>query len=126
MKRIAMILFAVIWLLPVSAVLGQTTWEKYPGNPILEPGLPGSWDEMTLVSCVIFEDNYYKMWYIGYDGSTVRIGFASSPDGIRWTRADSVNPVLDVGPAGSFDDEGVTFSLGHSRWRYLQDVVLGL
>jgi predicted GH43/DUF377 family glycosyl hydrolase len=108
MRRSAMVLFAVIWLLPISAALTQTTWEKYPGNPILEPGPPGSWDEMALASCVIIDDNIYKMWYIGYDGATCRIGYAISPNGIEWTRADSVNPVLSVGPAGSFDDQGVT------------------
>jgi predicted GH43/DUF377 family glycosyl hydrolase len=103
MRRIAIIL-----LLLVSGASAQTTWEKYTGNPTLEPGPPGSWDEMSIASCVLYEDGGYKMWYIGYDGSTVRIGYASSLDGIDWTKADNVNPILDVGSPGSFDDEGVT------------------
>ena len=32
-----------------------------------------------------------------------RIGHATSPDGITWTK-DTNNPVLDVGPDGNWDD----------------------
>ena len=46
------------------------------------------------------------MWYSGLKIDTLRIGHAISPDGITWTK-DPNNPVIDVGPAGAWDDPGV-------------------
>jgi len=49
------------------------------------------------------------MWYTGYDSSGVaRIGYATSPDGVTWTKYGS-NPVLDVGASGSWEDEDVSW-----------------
>ncbi|HRN69774.1 MAG TPA: C39 family peptidase [Candidatus Woesebacteria bacterium] len=42
---------------------------------------------------VLFQNNQYRMWYDGYDGSTFRIGYAYSTDGITWNNLQS--PVLD-------------------------------
>ena len=57
-------------------------------------------------------DTVYHMWYTGGDGiGNERIGHATSPDGINWTK-DPNNPVLDLGPPGSWDDSwvvGVSF-----------------
>ncbi len=46
------------------------------------------------------------MWYSGYDGTFNRIGYATSPDGIAWIKHEG-NPILDIGSAGQWDDEGV-------------------
>jgi hypothetical protein len=53
------------------------------------------------------------MWYVGIDRSasdwhehTPQIGYASSPDGIHWTRAD--DPVLTSGDDGDWDEFGVS------------------
>jgi predicted GH43/DUF377 family glycosyl hydrolase len=83
-------------------------WTKYENNPILNLGSSGTWDD-TRVSTpsVIFEDGVYKMWYAGYDGATYRIGYATSEDGIAWTKYED-NPVLDVGLPNRWDDAGVT------------------
>jgi len=43
------------------------------------------------------------MWYTGNDGADQRIGYATSSDGVDWTK-DANNPVLDLGSAGSWDD----------------------
>jgi hypothetical protein len=43
------------------------------------------------------------MWYSGFDGITTRIGHAYSSNGIAWTK-DTLNPVLEDGPPGSWDD----------------------
>ena len=51
-------------------------------------------------------ESIYKMWYSGDDNSSpprARIGYATSPDGITWTPHPD-NPVIDLGPSGSFDD----------------------
>jgi predicted GH43/DUF377 family glycosyl hydrolase len=37
--------------------------------------------------CVIRDENLYRMWY-AYRGESYRIGYAESPDGIRWERMD--------------------------------------
>ena len=57
-------------------------WDKYPDNPVLDKGASGEWDDINVSSpTVLFEDNKYKMWYSGYDGSYHRIGYATSiPD----------------------------------------------
>jgi uncharacterized repeat protein (TIGR01451 family) len=68
---------------------------KHPGNPVLDVGVPGSWDDTWIWSpTVILDGSSYQMWYSGEDGSGVyQIGLATSPDGITWTRSVS-NPVL--------------------------------
>jgi predicted GH43/DUF377 family glycosyl hydrolase len=47
----------------------------------------------------------YKMWYSGYDGTNSRIGYATSSDGITWTKYEN-NPVLNNGPTGSWNEGG--------------------
>lgn len=49
----------------------------------------------------------YRMWYVGLGEPadsfrTYRIGHATSPDGITWTRRPS--PVMALGPPGSWDE----------------------
>lgn len=83
-------------------------WNKHSSNPVLEPGPDGEWDDAG-VSCpsVIYAGEAYRMWYAGYDGDNLRIGYATSGDGITWSKR-SYNPVLDLGPAGSWDGSGVS------------------
>jgi predicted GH43/DUF377 family glycosyl hydrolase len=83
-------------------------WTKYPQNPVMS-GTPGQWDRGSVNNeWVLYEGGQYKMWYAGQivvDGkiSTNEIGYATSPDGIHWTKyAD--NPVLTPGPSGMWDD----------------------
>ena len=89
------------------------SWTKYSGNPVLDPGTPGSWDGDSISDAsVIKENGQYKMWYSGqtYGATSVddvfKIGYATSPDGIHWTRY-SENPVLTPGSLGSWDDRRV-------------------
>jgi predicted GH43/DUF377 family glycosyl hydrolase len=78
-------------------------WIKNVDNPVLDIGPPGSWDDNRVSSpAVIFKGNIYHMWYTGNDGSNITMGYAISPDGINWTKSNS-NPILSVGPAGSWD-----------------------
>jgi len=105
MKKLSIIIIAVSLLIPVGrATQAQTEWTKYAGNPILEPGPPGSWDvNWLLESFVLVDDTIFHMWYGGQDGSEMRIGYATSPDGLEWTKNED-NPVLDLGVSGSWDD----------------------
>jgi predicted GH43/DUF377 family glycosyl hydrolase len=82
-------------------------WEKYENNPVLITGSAGSWDDYAVISpSVVVEGNTYHMWYSGYDESLIEIGYATSSDGINWTKYEN-NPVLEVGPEGSWDENWV-------------------
>ncbi len=71
------------------------SWSRYSSDPVLATGLAGSWDNFwAYSSTVLFDDGIYKMWYTGSDGFKIKIGYATSPDGISWTK-DPGNPVLD-------------------------------
>jgi predicted GH43/DUF377 family glycosyl hydrolase len=79
------------------------TWTKYGGNPVLSPS--GSWETRGIIGASVISDTgLYKMWYTGFNSSGIgRIGYATSPDGVAWTKYGG-NPVLDIGPAGSWED----------------------
>jgi predicted GH43/DUF377 family glycosyl hydrolase len=94
---------------------------------ILSPSEPWEMEEISPNS-VLIEDGIYKLWYHagGYIRGSRRlghakIGLATSTDGIHWTK-HAGNPVLDIGSAGSFDDEQVAeprvFRLGATYRMY--------
>jgi len=68
-------------------------WEKYPANPVLNTG--GGWDSRYVENPTVIKDGaVYKMWYVGNSGAWSSIGYATSNDGIHWTKS-SDNPVLE-------------------------------
>jgi len=82
------------------------SWTKYAGNPVVVTGTVGSWDESrVLCPDVILDGTTYRMWYTGQDADGFRrIGYATSPDGISWTKSSS-NPVLNRGLSGSWESK---------------------
>ena len=107
-RFIYIISFVCVWLVVSSGLNAQVEWEKYANNPVLDVGAPGSWDDLAVFTpTVLFINGEYKMWYSANDGDRFRVGYATSPDGIAWTKADSINPVFDVGAPGRWDDYGV-------------------
>jgi predicted GH43/DUF377 family glycosyl hydrolase len=81
-------------------------WSRFTAYPMLVPGLPGSWDDHELgMMCVLRANDGYHMWYTGWNQAfDVRIGYATSPDGLTWTKDAANNPVLNPGAPGSWDD----------------------
>jgi predicted GH43/DUF377 family glycosyl hydrolase len=81
-------------------------WTKYAENPVLDVESFGSWDEWAVAECsVIKVGEEYMMWYSGggsYYNISMRIGYATSMDGIQWVKYEG-NPVLNHGPWGSWD-----------------------
>ena len=77
------------------------TWTKR--GTVLSPY--GSQEKGIHYPCVILDGSTYKMWYSGYDGSSFRIFYATSPDGLSWTRQGLA---IDLGPSGALDDYQVT------------------
>jgi len=105
-RNIAIILSIAALMLWTNIGMTQTEWVKYPGNPVLDVGVDGTWDDYGVSHPdVIFDGTKYQMWYAGRtDSSKNRIGYATSIDGIVWEKyAD--NPVLNLGESGAWDDE---------------------
>ena len=73
------------------------TWVKH--GIVLSP--LGSQERQVIYPCVMLDGATYKMWYSGYDDTNYRIFYATSPDGLTWTRQGLV---LDLGAPGSLDD----------------------
>jgi len=77
-------------------------------NPVLESGPSGSWDEVTVYQpSVFFDGTTYHMWFGGHNDINRRIGYATSLNPINWSKANSDNPVLDLGDPGSWEDDYV-------------------
>jgi predicted GH43/DUF377 family glycosyl hydrolase len=64
------------------------TWIKYRGNPILELGAPGMFDETGLGEPAVWSQHgWYWMLYTGRDRKEYRrLGLARSRDGVSWER----------------------------------------
>ena len=62
----------------------------YAQNPVFKAEGPGHWDvKIRERGCVLRDDAGYHLWFTGYDGTRAgrkMLGYARSPDGIRWTR----------------------------------------
>jgi predicted GH43/DUF377 family glycosyl hydrolase len=77
-------------------------------------------DTETAISrpCVVKDQTGYKMWY-SYRGSSYRIGYAESTDGLQWKRKDE-EAGIDVSPVG-WDSEMIeyAFVFDHNGNRYV-------
>jgi predicted GH43/DUF377 family glycosyl hydrolase len=84
---------------------GLLQLRRYSGNPILEPRPQYRWEARSVFNCAVIRSRgLYHMLYRAVDPSLISsIGYAVSPDGIRWLRLDS--PVLS--PQESFEERGV-------------------
>ncbi len=55
------------------------SWSKYAGNPVLQPGPAGTWDNALVgLPEVIIKGKQFWMYYAGNDGSKTQIGLAKS------------------------------------------------
>ncbi len=83
------------------AMIGRATspdgvnWEKH-GEPVLRPGASGDWDDESLWGCSVLKTrDGWEMFYSGSHSGAVQIGYATSDDGIHWTRYDG-NPIFTL------------------------------
>ncbi|HHL40864.1 MAG TPA: hypothetical protein ENJ37_10190 [Deltaproteobacteria bacterium] len=86
-------------------------WTPYEERAVVDTGPRDGWDSFGVAGGSVLRDgDRYMLWYSGHDGVTFRIGLATSTDGVHWTRHPE-NPVLDLGPRGSWDDARVDYPL---------------
>jgi len=80
---------------------------KEPTNPVLAPGVLGSWDDVVVSGFGRqITDGGYEVFYRGNDTTGINaVGYADSPDGISWTKY-SGNPVIQ-GSGATWDAGGV-------------------
>jgi predicted GH43/DUF377 family glycosyl hydrolase len=81
-------------------------WTHHP-TPVLRIGPEGAWDDEDVETPTVVKYNgIYHLWYCArgslnesedaFPENTYRIGHATSPDGIHWTK-DPNNPVIPLG-----------------------------
>jgi predicted GH43/DUF377 family glycosyl hydrolase len=69
--------------------------------------IQGEWESVSVIpSSVESTSSGFQLWYSGFDGSSWRVGTASSSDGKSWTRNSDI-PIFSLGKAGDWDDSGV-------------------
>ena len=118
MKYISTIFVLVVFFTLTSSSTAQTKWTKDAGNPVLEPGPAGAWDEVAAsVPSVLFDGSIYHMWYNTINDNFESIGYSTSEDGITWEKYDNPattdppfsesDPVLSPGASESWDELGV-------------------
>ena len=105
------------------------TWTKYDNttptasdttstNGRIPVGTSGKGDSNNVNSASVVKDgSTYKMWYGGWDGTNGRIFYATSPDGLTWTKYDNTIPAtsdtistngrMSIGTSGRGDTGGL-------------------
>ena len=72
-------------------------WAPLPANPVFTAEGPGHWDvKIRERGSILHEGDTYHLWFTGYDGTRAGIkllGYATSSDGLHWTRWPS-NPLV--------------------------------
>ncbi|WP_455392079.1 LamG-like jellyroll fold domain-containing protein [[Eubacterium] cellulosolvens] len=79
-------------------------WTKFTKNPVVPSpyGSASAYGGLGTMFIIPEKDQYFG-WYSSRPGSNVQVNFAKSYDGIFWANYTG-NPVLQVGPSGTWDD----------------------
>jgi len=87
------------------ALFFLSEWQKLNGGaPVLTNGSASKFDGVwTSGPMVLNVSGTYHMWYMGADANFVRIGHATSLDGVTWTRTNGGNQVIDKGAVSDID-----------------------
>ena len=76
-------------------------WTHDPRTPILRPSQP--WEHFVMQQRILKLGEAWHMWYSTYGPKPRVTGYATSEDGVRWTKY-AQNPVLPLGKPGEWDD----------------------
>jgi len=106
------------WRVYLATSPDGLTWTKYDNNieapsdttgtngriPLGSTAGTGD-DAGVLYPSVMKDGSTYKAWYVGYDGTKYRIYYATSSDGLTWTKVNNAIPTTcDSGSACSYGD----------------------
>lgn len=87
------------------------SWTRYAKNPVMSPS--AAWEGgannatgETSPTSVLKEHGVYQLFYHGFSGDKRQIGYATSLDGISWSKY-AQNPVLTPGAGGDWDADSV-------------------
>ncbi len=138
-----------VWQTGYATSPDGINWTKHPNNPVLTVGASSEWDAVAaIVGSVVFDDGLYHMYYHGTNGdpfSGGEIGYATSPDGVTWTKHPD-NPIMTGGAPGTWDDDNTWFprvlkdgeryrmwytgrgsaTNGFDRLGYAEDIITGI
>ena len=90
------------WSTGVATSADGISWQKQ--GKVLSPD-PTSWEGDYIAANGAAIADHDKLLYFYQGGRVPRIGLATSSDGRAWTKHG--DPVLDLGPRGSWDERGV-------------------
>jgi len=82
-----------------SGQSAEKTFTVYGTKPVVDHGKPGSWNSIyTDPGAVMYDKGQFYIFYNGFNGwpAPVEIGYATSPDGLNWTKQGD-DPVLTKG-----------------------------
>jgi hypothetical protein len=97
-----------------------SAFTKQAGNPVIPVGAAGTWDAAGAAALAPLPLGAgYQVFYLGDDaGGILRTGYATSPNGVAWTKATQ-NPVLGTGtwnPNGSWPGPLVIENDTYREW----------
>ena len=89
------------WQVGMAFSSDGISWTKYnnpatggDSDPVLAVGPAGMWDaQVAWECCVLKTNNGYEMFYSGWNNTVYGIGYATSTDGIQWTKYE-LNPIF--------------------------------
>ncbi|MBM4174845.1 MAG: hypothetical protein FJ213_01550 [Ignavibacteria bacterium] len=87
--------------------LAKSKWTMYLNNPVLNQS-PGGWDAehfYVVDPTIVKVGSQYKMWYTSGNNSRQSIAYATSSNGINWTKHGIV---IEKGPIESWFNNGVS------------------
>jgi beta-1,2-mannobiose phosphorylase / 1,2-beta-oligomannan phosphorylase len=84
-------------------------WKRMSAEPVLSPQQP--WEKVAVMCPHVLWDEktrLFRMWYSGGEQNEPNaIGYATSPDGLTWTKHES-NPIFVPDPANEWERHKVT------------------
>lgn len=101
--------FRADWSINLATSEDGLQWTKHEHNPLLTETHDQRWDAVYLTEpAVLYDGQQFRMWYNGASATTeTLLGYATSPDGVTWTRYAEDQPVLTTGLDGAWDDFAV-------------------
>ncbi|MBA7572590.1 hypothetical protein ES695_08545 [Candidatus Atribacteria bacterium 1244-E10-H5-B2] len=87
---------------------GKSWTKDAVNNPVFTKGVEGKFDDLGVWCSMVWKES--TTWHMIYTGqettSEIAVGYATSSDGIEWTRQNNGNAVL-VGTAAAWDEADV-------------------